>query len=332
MHVGHARMLALSGAFHRARKALSAEGRRAAWHAIDAVKANQETPIARAYADVLRIQSESVLRAWAQKGASLVPPETKADDRDVMVGGLLFDGRRWARAITDDFGPLVAAILEEAFAAGAMRVGRRDLRYRLTDRASEELARVVGLIGDTSTTTQAGIGRIIREGMENGRSVDEIAGRLRATFQEWTGWRARLIAQTTVTATFGAGQQEAFLAADVTHNEWLSQRDDRVRPEHDAMDGEVVEIGRAFSNGLTHPSEPNCRCDLLPVLRDSKAQGRPWRRERDARMRAHYQAVKGKHARWEFAIDDVRENVEGAQHLSHERVRRICHANDGGQG
>jgi SPP1 gp7 family putative phage head morphogenesis protein len=325
MHVGHARMLALSGAFHASGKALTPEGRQAVWVAMDAVKANRERPVARAYAETLQRQADEVLRTWARVGPGQMKEQEVKAEADVMVGGIVFDARRWAREMEEEFGPIVAAILEDAFAAGTLRVGRRELGFRLTERAAEELDRVVGLIRDSSETTRESVGRIIRAGMESGASVDDVAAALRAQFTEWTGWRARLVAQTTVTSTYALGQQEAFSEAGVTHNEWLTQRDDRVRPEHEDLDGEVVEIGRAFSNGLTHPQEPGCRCDLLPVMREEKA-GRPWRVDRDARMRAHYESVKGRYPNWEQAVEDVRDNVEGAASLTFDYVRQIVHS------
>jgi hypothetical protein len=33
-----------------------------------------------------------------------------------------------------------------------------------------------------------------------------------------------------------------------------------------AMDGEVVGLGKTFSNGLVRPSEPNCRCVIAPAF------------------------------------------------------------------
>jgi hypothetical protein len=52
--------------------------------------------------------------------------------------------------------------------------------------------------------------------------------------------------------------------------QWLTQGDDRVRDTHAAIDGERVDIGAAFSNGLRYPHDPvgpasevvNCRCSL----------------------------------------------------------------------
>src|SRR5687767_6590163 len=39
---------------------------------------------------------------------------------------------------------------------------------------------------------------------------------------------------------------------------WSTALDERVRDEHEAMEGETVLIDQPFSNGLQFPSEPNC--------------------------------------------------------------------------
>jgi SPP1 gp7 family putative phage head morphogenesis protein len=50
---------------------------------------------------------------------------------------------------------------------------------------------------------------------------------------------------------------------------WLSAGDGRVRPAHRALNGEVRGIDEAFSNGLQHPAEPNCRCTTVMSLEEA---------------------------------------------------------------
>lgn len=325
MHLGHVRMLALSGAVFRAGKArglrLSEDGLRAAWQAVDAVKAQAEEPVAAAYARILQDQEAAVLAAWervgpdqveahrqgvAEKGydldgmmdaireAGALPPAVKrARPEDVVFGDLVYDVGAWLAAMEDEIGPLLRDAIEEGFRTGALRIGQ-DVEFRMTARAEDELARVVGLVKDSSATTRDEIGGIVRRGLESGSSVDEIAAALKERFEDWQGWRARTVAQTSVTSTFEAGQQAAWEEAGVARNRWLSQRDGKVRPSHAEIDGEEVAVGEAFSNGLTHPSEPNCRCSLLPVG-FVEPEAKTWREERDEKIRAAYPAMKAEH-------------------------------------
>lgn len=56
--------------------------------------------------------------------------------------------------------------------------------------------------------------------------------------------------------------------------EWLTARDEAVRPSHQRNDGVVREVGEEFPNGLKYPLDPNgppeevinCRCDLIPAF------------------------------------------------------------------
>ena len=58
----------------------------------------------------------------------------------------------------------------------------------------------------------------------------------------------------------------AFHAENVRYWEWVNSRDEQVRESHQI--NEVVEVGKAFSNGLRYPLEEggaagdviNCRC------------------------------------------------------------------------
>ena len=62
--------------------------------------------------------------------------------------------------------------------------------------------------------------------------------------------------------------------AGVAQHEWLTNRDDNVRPSHVSLDGEVRIIGTPFSNGLMYPLDPagsaqetvNCRCVTVAAL------------------------------------------------------------------
>jgi SPP1 gp7 family putative phage head morphogenesis protein len=42
--------------------------------------------------------------------------------------------------------------------------------------------------------------------------------------------------------------------------------DNRTRPEHAKLNGQIVGLNEKFSNGLAYPQEPNCRCVLGPAL------------------------------------------------------------------
>lgn len=87
--------------------------------------------------------------------------------------------------------------------------------------------------------------------------------------------RASQIAVTEVTRIFAEGNQMAWMASGVvTHNRWMTAKDERVCPVCGPLDGQVVALGaNAFGGigGITSPpSHVQCRCYLQPVV-DPKA-------------------------------------------------------------
>src|SRR4029077_4434864 len=84
--------------------------------------------------------------------------------------------------------------------------------------------------------------------------------------------RALLIARTETTSAANAAALDGFRAGGAPYKGWLSVQDDRVRESHQDLDGEVVALDDAFSNGLDHPGDPdgppdevcNCRCTITP--------------------------------------------------------------------
>lgn len=61
-----------------------------------------------------------------------------------------------------------------------------------------------------------------------------------------------------------AGGQGFMKDAGFGFCEWISMRDDQVRPSHRENDGEVREIGESFPSGESYPGESSigCRCHL----------------------------------------------------------------------
>lgn len=87
--------------------------------------------------------------------------------------------------------------------------------------------------------------------------------------------RARTIARTEVHGAYNESSFEAARSAGVKKLRWLSSRDDRVRDSHAELDGEVIEVGEKFSNGLRYPMDPggapeeviNCRCAFEEIYK-----------------------------------------------------------------
>lgn len=129
-------------------------------------------------------------------------------------------------------------------------------------------------IVDVNDTTIGMIHDELLDGLEQGETTEQLAARIREVFST-TPARSRKIARTEVASSVNGGRFQQFRKEGVTHIEWLSARDDHVRqahrPEPEGVDGEIVELGKPFSNGLYYPGDPdgppeeicNCRCTTL---------------------------------------------------------------------
>ena len=117
----------------------------------------------------------------------------------------------------------------------------------------------------TSTRKQQ-MATVAIDAVESGLSSREAAAKYHDFFNNNIDERLDIIARTTTTYIDAEGVQNAIDDdEDVNAKEWITVGDQYVRPEHRQVDGEVVEKGENFSNGLSHPEGVNCRCTMAGV-------------------------------------------------------------------
>lgn len=75
-------------------------------------------------------------------------------------------------------------------------------------------------------------------------------------------YRARTTARTSASSVAGIARENGYKQSTIiTHKQWVTVGDERVRPVHANQDGEVVRKDSTFSNGNTYGGEEyNCRC------------------------------------------------------------------------
>ena len=123
----------------------------------------------------------------------------------------------------------------------------------------------------------------ITDGVNGGDTVERVAQRVDAvlTYTDSERWpnRARVIAQTETTRAYGAGtlaagMEQSRVTGRLLQKAWHTERDDRVRASHRAVDGAVRDLGYPFyvdGYPMLFPGDPmappesviNCRCDLV---------------------------------------------------------------------
>lgn len=153
-------------------------------------------------------------------------------------------------------------------------------------------------------TTWDRLTRSLADGVRTGESTDQLARRVRDTFQEATQARSVTIARTEVLGASNAGAIAGYEQAGVGFKGWLATQDDRTRDTHDAADGQVVGLNASFDVGgvsLAYPGDPsgppeeviNCRCTTVP---EEAARAVRWT---DAERRAMWRGFDERAAAWE---------------------------------
>jgi SPP1 gp7 family putative phage head morphogenesis protein len=129
-------------------------------------------------------------------------------------------------------------------------------------------------VKDINKTTMEKLQKTLVEGIDAGEGIPKLRDRISEVFTEAKTSRAEKIARTETHNTVGTGTQETYLAANVKQKEWLTTIDGRERETHAAINGEIQDIDKPFSNGLMFPGDPsgspeeivNCRCVELPII------------------------------------------------------------------
>ena len=109
------------------------------------------------------------------------------------------------------------------------------------------------------------------EAYEKGESIDKIANRIRNVFDVAKS-RARTIARTEVVGAANESRSITINRSGFKEKTWWTAMDEKVRPQHSAMHGKIVEVGKSwvFPDGTSvrHPGDYagpahqiiNCRC------------------------------------------------------------------------
>ena len=127
-------------------------------------------------------------------------------------------------------------------------------------------------------TTQKIIKKEVRNYLEEGLSVTQLADNIKKKIVDIGKSRAVLIARTESHNAVQGGVYNTYKDADIPFIKWLTSKDERVRSSHEAIDGQIRRRGELFSNGLKYPGDSSgslseferCRCVLIiPELEES---------------------------------------------------------------
>jgi SPP1 gp7 family putative phage head morphogenesis protein len=221
-----------------------------------------EARYARALARVVRAMHAELRAAIVPR----LPSYVRADGHafDTTIDGIL------VRHITDaarTVGPLFerhARDVAKSNATALRAIGIKPTDLRLGPVLANKREENIRLIDKTLRGSADEIRDILRDPETFGLRVEEIA-ELLAERAKVSESRAELIARDQTTKLNGAINQTRQENAGVTSYVWSTSNDERVRPEHAALEGRTFSWNDPPAVG--HPGEDiQCRCVALPVL------------------------------------------------------------------
>ena len=141
-------------------------------------------------------------------------------------------------------------------------------------------ARTSRIVG-TNQTTRDAIRNALSDGERDGDTIDGLARRVSAVFDDARGYRAEMIARTEVNGSVNAASVAGAKQSGVVESKvWLATLDDRTRPSHADADGQSVGLDEPFDVGgeqLEYPGDENadpaetinCRCTTTYTVTDA---------------------------------------------------------------
>jgi HK97 family phage portal protein len=169
----------------------------------------------------------------------------------------------WAQAIAEAHGEVGGSLLtmSDASVIEALTSQKTRLVEGVTSRLSNRVKNVLA-----KGLSDAGAAKSLRELVKD--ELPALTDELRQVFGTKEA-RAATIVQTETGIASNTARYAQYQRSGVTKIRWSSAKDEAVRPSHMALDGDTIEIGSTFANGLRFPQDPqaanaaevvNCRC------------------------------------------------------------------------
>jgi len=252
--------------------------RATAWRSwVGKVQGKHERLIAAAMTRFLRGQARRIAAALRAQPERAMGGTVQRDAVSSLMDAIFGDAAE-AKLLRSQVEGLVAAALRDAFARAAKDLPGA-LKYDPVRAGEKEIT--AELVTKVQQSTKDAIAKIVMDGLEEGETMHEMAARIEKSAM-MSPSRALMIARTESNRAANAGavsaaeQANAELGGDAVELEWLSARDEAVRPDHAKLDQQRVKVGESFKvdgHSAKHPGgfgvpglDINCRCTTVPVL------------------------------------------------------------------
>lgn len=202
--------------------------------------------------------TQDVTRMLAQDGPERTLDALQRLAREVWIP-------RWVEGVSPVLGDVMDAA-ELPTNRGPVRLG-----FDLANPLNAEFfsGYTLRLAEQVTNTTREKLEGAIREGIEKGLSVPEVADKVSEAGEEFSKSRSETIARTELhRAAISSSEMQARRSGVVSHRVWRATFDERTRPEHRRLEGVRVGLDEPFPDGLHPATEVNCRCYLEFELSD----------------------------------------------------------------
>lgn len=138
-----------------------------------------------------------------------------------------------------------------------------DVELEEVQEVLDELAVAVAVVAET---TRDQIRDLVGRQAQEGWSIPELAREIRALGEVESRRRATLIARTETATAYSKGALLAYERSGVVAQvEWLTAGSEAC-PICEPLDGQLVDLGKAWGDVAHPPAHPGCRCAIAPVV------------------------------------------------------------------
>jgi SPP1 gp7 family putative phage head morphogenesis protein len=224
------------------------------------------------------LEQRRLVEANLEKVRKLRPSITKSNDP--LVDSILFPLSQEQLRLAELAKPLVeqAILAGAAFGSEGLDMLDFDVLNPLVGQAVAE--RVAFFSRRINEETAKALTSQIRQGLELGESIAQIADRIEEVYDQALGYRSLRIARTEALSASNKGALLSYEAGGATEKRWVTAGDEHVRETHRRANGQVRGVHQKFEVGsaqLEHPGDPggpaeeiiNCRCTTEPIVRRS---------------------------------------------------------------
>lgn len=200
----------------------------------------------------------------------------RALDAGNLTIDAVFDSEVWSKQFREDIRPVLSAIAMDASSQASQQAG---MPVEVDEEEFEEyLNQQTQRIDKVNETTKEEIAAAILVALAMiGDSEEDKSALLRAAiiaiFANLLGKRKRKISEHEAQSAFNAGTFFAAKSGGAISKTWLTRKDERVRDQHESLQGKTVPLLDGFSTDgfvLRFPGDPlapphltiNCRCRL----------------------------------------------------------------------